>query len=64
MPFSPRTNIMCKHLPTSLKARFTFMRYTNFYIRGINHISFFSCTLAEHKSKSIWFGLAGSWHSF
>ena len=33
---------MCnKHYTTSVKARFTFVFYTDSYIRGINHIFFF-----------------------
>ena len=37
---------MCnKHYTTSVKTRFTFVFYTDSYIRGINHIFSFSVTM-------------------
>ena len=45
---------MCnKHYTTSVKTRFTFVFYTDSYIRGINHIFFLSRLRRFWSTRSI-----------
>ena len=45
---------MCnKHYTTSVKTRFTFVFYTDSYIRGINHIFFCMCVYVRQLGLTL-----------